>query len=91
VGIFLIEGKTDWSMVLAGWSSADKAVAVWYYEISLAGRAREHKDEVFIKAFARDIAESLAKGTCPMSLASSRLYRGARMNTGIARGMELRG
>jgi hypothetical protein len=62
----LTEGKVYWKVVQVGWGGADKAVVVWYYDTALAGRTGGF--EAGMKAFARDVADSRAKGTCPAPL-----------------------
>ena len=66
VGTVFTEDKVDWKVVHVGWSGADKAVVVWYYDTALAGRTGVL--EAGMKAFARDVADSRAKGTCPAPL-----------------------
>ena len=58
VGTVFTEDKVDWKVVHVGWSGADKAVVVWYYDTALAGRTGVL--EAGMKAFARDVADSRA-------------------------------
>jgi len=66
VGTAFTEDKVDWKVVHVGWSGADKAVVVWYYDAALADQTGV--PETDMKAFARDVADSRAKGACPAPL-----------------------